>query len=206
MRKFANIIESTTPPPTNCLWIKGKDALYFSNGKWQSLLEHDSDEDRKELETKVDDLDKEVGQIKRELSIFGSEQGVIELEIGDSNDVKTNNLKKLQSIQTNDHTFFTDINYGYGTASWLPTTGGNAFIITDEGHSVKYKISSDGAVTKLEESTIETNATATKDTPGTIKAITNIVDLDTSTATTGQIAGVINNLLKQFRTCGLIVL
>lgn len=39
MRKFAEIIESTTvAPPTNCLWIKGNDALYFTNGKWVSLF------------------------------------------------------------------------------------------------------------------------------------------------------------------------
>ena len=38
MRKFAEIIESTkVAPPTNCLWIKGNDALYFTNGKWVSL-------------------------------------------------------------------------------------------------------------------------------------------------------------------------
>lgn len=39
MRKFAEIIESTTvAPPTNCLWIKSNDALYFTNGKWVSLF------------------------------------------------------------------------------------------------------------------------------------------------------------------------
>ena len=70
MRKFAGIIESTTvAPPTNCLWIKGNDALYFTNGKWISLLTEDS-ADRIELETKVDDLDKEVGQIKKDLSVL----------------------------------------------------------------------------------------------------------------------------------------
>ena len=43
MRKFAGIIESTTvAPPTNCLWIKGNDALYFTNGKWVSLLAEDA--------------------------------------------------------------------------------------------------------------------------------------------------------------------
>lgn len=51
--------------------------------------------------------------------------------------IKANNLKKLQYIQTN-NTFFTDINYGYGTASWFPASGGNALIITSEGHAVKY--------------------------------------------------------------------
>ena len=102
MRKFAGIIESTTvAPPTNYLWIKGNDALYFTNGKWVSLLSKDN-ADRAKLETKVDDLDKEVGQIKKELSVFGSEQGVVALEIGDSTEVKTNNLAKLQSVQTND--------------------------------------------------------------------------------------------------------
>ncbi len=69
MRKFAGIIESTTvAPPTNYLWIKGNDALYFTNGKWVSLLTEDS-ADRIELETKVDDLDKEVGQIKKDLKL-----------------------------------------------------------------------------------------------------------------------------------------
>ena len=39
---------------------------------------------------------------------------------------------------------------------------------------------------------------------GGVKAITNIADLNTDTATIGQVAGVINNLLAQFRTSGLI--
>ena len=67
MRKFAGIIESTTvAPPINYLWIKDNDALYFTNGKWVSLLSKDNT-NRAELETKVDDLDKEVRQIKKEL-------------------------------------------------------------------------------------------------------------------------------------------
>lgn len=209
MRKFAGIIESTTiAPPTNCLWIKGNDALYFTNGKWVSLLAEDS-ADRIELETKVDDLDKEVGQIKRELSVFGSEQGVVELTIGNAPEVKAANLAKLKTIQSNDHTFFTDINYGYGTASWLPTTGGNALIITDEGHAVKYSISADGEVNKVSEFTLKdysyTLPTATKTTLGGIKAITNIVNLSES-ATTAQVIGVVNTLLEQFRNCGIIKL
>lgn len=154
MRKFAGIIESTTvAPPTNYLWIKGNDALYFTNGKWVSLLTEDS-ADRIELETKVDNLDKEVVQIKKDLSVFGSEQGVVELAIGNTSEIKAANLAKLKTIQSNDHTFFTDINYGYGTASWLSTTGGNALIITDEGHAVKYSIAADGEVTKLSEFTL----------------------------------------------------
>lgn len=207
MRKFAGIIESTTvAPPTNCLWIKGNDALYFTNGKWVSLLAEDS-ADRIELETKVDDLDKEVGQIKKDLSVFGSEQGVVELAIGNTPEIKAANLDKLKTIQSNDHTFFTDINYGYGTASWLPTTGGNALIITNEGHAVKYSIATDGEVTKLSEFTLReyTLPKATKTTLGGIKAIINVANL-AEDATIAQVVGAVNTLLGQFRNCGLIQL
>ena len=144
---------------------------------------------------------------KKDLSIFGSEQGVVELAIGNSESIKEANLSKLKTIQSNDHTFFTDINYGYGTASWLPTTGGNALIITDEGHAVKYSIAADGEVTKLSEFTLGeyTLSKATKTSLGGVKAITNIVNLAES-ATTAQVVGVVNTLLDQFRSCGLIQL
>ena len=207
MRKFAGIIESTTvAPPTNYLWIKGNDALYFTNGKWVSLLTEDS-ADRTELETKVDDLDKEVGQIKKDLSVFGSEQGVVELAIGNTPEIKTANLAKLKTIQSNDHTFFTNINYDYGTASWLSTTGGNALIITDEGHAVKYSIATNGEVTKLSEFTLGeyTLPKATKTTLGGIKAIINVANL-AEDATIAQVAKAVNTLLGQFRNCGLIQL
>ena len=233
------VVQSDMPNDNNVIWVCGNTAKYYNNGTWTTLGE--SNEDRKELEEKVDSLDKEMGEVKKDLSIFGSEQGVVELEIGDSDEIKANNLKKLQSIQTNDHTFFTDINYGYGTASWLPATGGNALIITSEGHAVKYTISKDGEVTKGEEFTLKdftselnnkvdkikgkqlstndyttaeknklsnlqnfTLEEATKTKLGGVKAITNIVDLDADTATIGQVAGVVNNLLGQLRTSGLI--
>lgn len=233
------VVQSDMPNDNNVIWVYGNTAKYYNNGTWTTLGE--SNEDRKELEEKVDSLDKEMGKVKKDLSIFGSEQSIVELEIGDSNEIKANNLKKLQSIQTNDHTFFTDINYGYGTASWLPATGGTALIITSEGHAVKYTISKDGEVTKGEEFTLKdftselnnkvdkvkgkqlssndyttaeknklanlqnyTLPTATKNILGGVKAITNIADLDADTATTGQIAEVINNLLGQLRTSGII--
>ena len=233
------VVQSDMPNDNNVVWVYGNTAKYYNNGTWTTLGE--SNEDRKELEEKVDSLDKEMGEVKKDLSIFGSEQGVVELEIGDSDEIKANNLKKLQSIQTNDHTFFTDINYGYGTASWLPASGGNALIITSEGHAVKYTISKDGEVTKGEEFTLKdftselnnkvdkvegkqlstndyttaeknklanlqnfTLEAATKTKIGGVKAITNIADLNADTATIGQVAGVVNNLLAQFRTSGLI--
>lgn len=233
------VVQSDMPNDNNVVWVYGNTAKYYNNDTWTTLGE--SNEDRKELEEKVDSLDKEMGEVKKDLSILGSKQDVVELEIGDSNEIKANNLKKLQSIQTNDHTFFTDINYGYGTASWLPATGGTALIITSEGHAVKYTISKDGEVIKGEEFTLKdftselnnkvdkvegkqlssndyttaeknklanlqnyTLPTATKNILGGVKAITNIADLDADTATIGQVAGVVNNLLAQFRTSGLI--
>lgn len=235
------VVQSDMPNDNNVIWVYGNTAKYYNNGTWTTLGE--SNEDRKELEEKVDSLDKEMGEVKKDLFILGSKQGVVELEIGDSNEIKANNLKKLQSIQTNDHTFFTDINCGYGTASWFPASGGNALIITSEGHAVKYTISKDGEVTKGEEFTLKdftselnnkvdkvkgkqlstndyttaeknklsnlqnfTLEAATKTKIGGVKAITNIADLDTDTATIGQVAGVVNNLLAQFRTSGLIQL
>lgn len=233
------VVQSDMPNDNNAVWVYDNTAKYYNNGTWTTLGE--SNEDRKELEEKVDSLDKEMGEVKKDLSILGSKQDVVELEIGDSNEIKANNLKKLQSIQTNDHTFFTDINYGYGTASWLPATGGTALIITSEGHAVKYTISKDGEVIKGEEFTLKdftselnnkvdkvegkqlstndyttaeknklanlqnyTLPTATKNILGGVKAITNIADLDADTATIGQVARVVNNLLAQFRTSGLI--
>lgn len=161
-----------------------------------------------ELETKVDDIDKEVGSIKTKLNSFINENEIIELAIGNDAATKAANIKKLGETQ---HTFFTSINYGYGTASWLPTDGGNAFIITDEGHAVTYKISTDGAVTKLSEFTLTkpteyTLPAATKTTLGGVKAITDIANVDTETATVESLAGVVNTLLNQLKAAGIIQL
>lgn len=168
-----------------------------------------------ELETKVDDIDKEIGIVKNNIADLGvkvndfiSTSEIVELAIGNDDETKAANIAKLGDTQ---HTFFTSINYGYGTASWLPTDGGNAFIITDEGHAVTYKISTDGAVTKLSEFTLTkpteyTLPAATKTTLGGVKAITNIVNVDTETATVGSLAGVVNTLLNQLRAAGIIQL
>lgn len=208
MRRFRDIVEDIKAPSPQNLWLDKGELKFFGNGGWTPL--NSSNEDRQELEEKVDSLDKEVGQIKKELSVFGSEQGVVELEIGNADSIKTSNLKKLKSIQTNDHTFFTDINYGYGTASWLPSTGGNALIITDEGHAVKYSIAADGEVNKVSEFTLKdytyTLPAATKDKIGGVKGGINIADLNTSTATVSSIAGAFNTLLGQLRNCGILIL
>lgn len=101
-----------------------------------------------EMEAKLDSLDKEMGQVKDQLSKIDVNTVIQELEIGDSNEIKERNLTKLQKVE---HTFIADINYGYGTADWLPTIGGSAYITTGDGVNVIYEIGIDGSVTKIKE-------------------------------------------------------
>ena len=67
----------------------------------------------------------------------------VDLEIGNSEEVKSSNLERLQLGH-----FFVAIDYGYGVGSWNPTTGGNAHIVTSSGTTVYYILSSNGEVTK----------------------------------------------------------
>ena len=168
-----------------------------------------------EIETKVDTIDKELGTAKADISNLGvkvndfiNTNKIIELSLGVNEETKAANIAKLGDTQ---HTFFTNINHAYGTASWIPNDGGNAFIITDEGHAVTYKISTDGGVTKVSEFTLAKPKeyilpAATKKTLGGVKAITNIVNVDTETATVASLAGVVNTLLNQLRAAGIIKL
>lgn len=64
------VVQSDMPNDNNVIWVCGNTAKYYTLGE--------SNEDRKELEEKVDSLDKEMGEVKKDLSIFGSEQGVVE--------------------------------------------------------------------------------------------------------------------------------
>ena len=99
-------------------------------------------EGRKEIQEKLDSLDKEVGTI---LSSLGSTLGAVALEIGNDEGVKARNLAKLKTVTSHD-SFFADINYGFGTASWNDGVGGVAFIITAGGTAKPYSISADGSV------------------------------------------------------------
>lgn len=174
---------------------KAIDALGLSIDNKNSLkeaLNQDYETDISSLETRVDD--------------FINANEIIKLGVGIDEETKATNIAKLGDTQ---HTFFTNINNAYGTASWLPTDGGNAFIITDEGHTVTYKISTDGGVTKVSEFTLTkpteyTLPAATKTTLGGVKAITNIVNVDAESATVTSLAGVVNTLLNQLRTAGII--
>lgn len=179
----------------------------------KAALNQKGEADITEIETKVDIIDKELNTAKADISNLGvkvndfiNTNEIIELGVGVDEETKAANIAKLGNTQ---HTFFTNINHAYGTASWLPTDGGNAFIITDEGNAVTYKISTDGGVTKVSEFTLAkpkeyTLPAATKTTLGGVKAITNIVNVDTETATVASLAGVVNTLLNQLRAAGII--
>ena len=97
---------------------------------------------RQEIQEKLNSLDEEVDNI---LSSLGSTLGAVTLEIGNDEGVKSRNLAKLKTV-TNHDSFFTNINYGFGTASWNNNTGGAAFIITTGGTAKPYSISADGSV------------------------------------------------------------
>lgn len=197
---------------------KAIDALGLSvdnKNTLKEVLNQEGGADITEIETKVDTIDKELNTAKADISNLGvkvndfiNANEIIELVVGNDEETKAANIAKLGDTR---HTFFTSINHAYGTASWLPADGGNAFIITDEGHTVTYKISTDGGVTKLSEFTLTkpteyTLPAATKTTLGGVKAITNIVNVDTETATVASLAGVVNTLLNQLRAAGIIQL
>lgn len=181
----------------------------------KAALNQKGEADITEIETKVDTINKELNTAKADISNLGvkvndfiNANEIIELGVGIDEEIKTANIAKLGDTQ---HTFVTSINHAYGTASWLPADGGNAFIITYEGHAVTYKISTDGGVTKVSEFTLTkpkeyTLPAATKTTIGGVKAITNIVNVDTETATVASLAGVVNTLLNQLRAAGIIQL
>lgn len=197
---------------------KAIDALGLSVDNKNTLKEALSQEcgdDITEIETKVDNIDKELNTAKADINNLGvkvndfiNANEIIELGVGIDEEIKAANIAKLGDTQ---HTFFTSINHAYGTASWIPADGGNAFIITDEGHAITYKISTDGGVTKVSEFTLAkpteyTLPAATKTTLGGVKAITNIVNVNTETATVVSLAGVVNTLLNKLRAAGIIQL
>ena len=61
------IVESQYEPSTDSLWIYGKTLKAFINGKWEALGSNLSSEEIEELKTKVNNLNKEVGEVKETL-------------------------------------------------------------------------------------------------------------------------------------------
>ena len=68
MRRFRDIVEDIKAPSTQSLWLNNGELKVYGTKGWTSL--NDTSEDKQELEEKVDSLDKEVGQIKKELKDY----------------------------------------------------------------------------------------------------------------------------------------
>lgn len=220
----------------------------------KEALTQDYETSISKLETRVDTIDTElttaktdigtaktdIGNLETRVDNFINTNEIIELGVGADEETKAANIAKLGDTQ---RTFFININHTYGTASWLPGNGGNAFILTYDGHEVNYTISKDGKVTKVYDFTLTdfinelnkkvdkvegkqlssndyttaeknklanlqnyTLPAATKTTLGGVKAITNIANVDTESATVASLAGVVNTLLNQLRAAGIIQL
>lgn len=71
---------------------------------------------------------------------------IVELEIGNSTEIKNANLVILNNLKQNH--FFTSLDYGYGVGTWQSAKGGFAHVTTAYGDEVFYTIGIDGSVTK----------------------------------------------------------
>ena len=104
------------------------------------------DEDRQELEEKVDSLDKEMGTANDNIrKLQNGKPTCLQLQIGDSDAVKQSNLKELQGIA---EFFFTELDYGYGVGTYQSSTGGFARVVTAHDNDAYYDIAADGSISK----------------------------------------------------------
>ena len=104
------------------------------------------DEDRQELEEKVDSLDKEMGTANDNIrKLQNGKLTCLQLQIGDSDAVKQSNLKELQGIAG---FFFTELDYGYGVGTYQSSTGGFAHVVTAHDNDAYYDIAADGSISK----------------------------------------------------------
>lgn len=157
---------------------------------------------------------------------------IIELEIGNSTDIKNHNLQTIKNREL----FFTKLDYGYGVGSYQPSTGGKVHVITADGVFVFYSIAKDGAITKQSEKDLDnvmvvpeggntgqvikktangyewqndtdtkyTLPAATKTSLGGIKAGTNIDSLQDD-ATLATVVGTVNSIISQLKATGVLI-
>lgn len=78
-------------------------------------------------------------------SLPKSDNIAINLEIGDSEEIKRYNLQELANVGSH---FFTSIDYGYGVGTFQANKGGFAHVTTAYGNEVFFSISADGTVRK----------------------------------------------------------
>lgn len=145
MRRFREIIEDIKAPSPQSLWLDKGELKFFGVKGWTSMV-GGGDEDRQELEEKVDSLDKEMGTANNDIKkLQSSKLTCLQLQIGNSDEVKQHNLKELQGIAG---FFFTELDYGYGVGTYQSSTGGFAHVVTARDNNTYYDIAADGSITK----------------------------------------------------------
>ena len=145
MRRFREIIEDIKAPSPQSLWLDKGELKFFGVKGWTSMV-GGRDEDRQELEEKVDSLDKEMGTANNDIKkLQSSKLTCLQLQIGNSAEVKQHNLKELQGIAG---FFFTELDYGYGVGTYQSSTGGFAHVVTAHDNNTYYDIAADGSIAK----------------------------------------------------------
>lgn len=82
MRRFRDIVEDIKAPSTQSLWLNNGELKVYGTNGWTPL--NGTSGDRQELEEKVNSLDEEVGQIKKELSTDGEVSKISEFTLKDN--------------------------------------------------------------------------------------------------------------------------
>lgn len=145
MRRFREIIEDIKAPSPQSLWLDKGELKFFGVKGWTSMV-GGRDEDRQELEEKVDSPDKEMGAANNDIKkLQSSKLTCLQLQIGNSDEVKQHNLKELQGIAG---FFFTELDYGYGVGTYQSSTGGFAHVVTAHDNNTYYDIAADGSIVK----------------------------------------------------------
>nr|DAH01991.1 MAG TPA: Head fiber protein [Crassvirales sp.] len=145
MRRFRDIVEDIKAPSPQSLWLDKGELKFFGAKGWTSMV-GGGDEDRQELEEKVDSLDKEMGAANNDIKkLQSSKLTCLQLQIGNSDEVKQHNLKELQGIAG---FFFTELDYGYGVGTYQSSTGGFAHVVTAHDNNTYYDIAADGSIVK----------------------------------------------------------
>lgn len=145
MRRFREIIEDIKAPSPQSLWLDKGELKFFGVKGWTSMV-GGRDEDRQELEEKVDSLDKEMGTANNDIKkLQSSKLTCLQLQIGNSAEVKQHNLKELQGIAG---FFFTELDYGHGVGTYQSSTGGFAHVVTAHDNNTYYDIAADGSIAK----------------------------------------------------------
>lgn len=145
MRRFRDIVEDIKAPSPQSLWLDKGELKFFGTKGWTSMV-GGGDEDRQELEEKVDSLDKEMGTANDNIrKLQNGKFTCLQLQIGNSDEVKQSNLRELQGIAG---FFFTELDYGYGVGTYQSSTGGFAHVVTAHDNDAYYDIAADGSIAK----------------------------------------------------------